>query len=94
MSDNVVYLHRRPREIAQYMRVGFQEHSRCEHLLSANKLSVRRYVIEAANFERQAGLVQMLKDKRTGPVEFAKEASVRIGGRRPGPTDLEGTQHE
>ncbi len=25
MSDNVVYLHRRPREIARYMRVGFHE---------------------------------------------------------------------
>ena len=29
--------------------------------------------------------------ERTGPVEFAKEASVRIGGRGTGPADLEGT---
>lgn len=81
MSENVVYLHGHPREIAQYMRVGFLEHRQCEHLLAANKLGVRRYVIEAANFERQAGLVQTLKDKRAEIVLDTNAAELSVIGR-------------
>ena len=84
MPDNVVYLHGRPREIAQYMRVGFLEHRRCEHLLSANKLDVRRYVIDAANLERQAGLVQMLRDERSEIVLDTNAAELSVAGRSSG----------
>ena len=33
MTDNVIYLHGKPREIAQITRVGFREHGMCEQLL-------------------------------------------------------------
>jgi hypothetical protein len=48
MSDNLIYLHGKPREIAQVTRVGFREHGLCEQLLSANKLASRRFVLGTA----------------------------------------------
>lgn len=63
MTDNVHYLTKRPRKIAQFMRVGFFEHRQIEQLLSAGKLPVKRFVIEAANYERQGGLVRTLRDE-------------------------------
>lgn len=48
MNDNVFYLHGKPREIAQFTRVGFREHGLCEQLVSANKLASRRFVLDAA----------------------------------------------
>lgn len=81
MPDNVVYLHGRSREIAQYMRVGFHENRRCEHLLSANKLDVKRFVIEAANFKRQADLVQMLRDGGKEIVLDTNAAELSVVGR-------------
>lgn len=80
MSDNVVYLNK-PREIAQFMRVGFLEHVRCEHLLSAGKLSARRFVIEAANFERQAALIRSLKDENAEIVLDTNAAELSTKGR-------------
>ena len=65
MSDNVVYLHGRPREVAQAVRIGFFDHRQAEHLWSANKLTARRFVIEAANVERQAGLFANAEGMRT-----------------------------
>ena len=63
MTDNVIYLHGKPREIAQITRVGFREHGMCEQLLSANKLTSRRFVIDAATegTRRHKSLVRSLK---------------------------------
>ena len=80
MTDNVVYL-QKPREIAQFMRVGFLEHRRCEHLLSAGKLPMRRFVIEAANFERQGSLVRSLKDEGAEIVLDTNAAELSTRGR-------------
>jgi hypothetical protein len=48
MTDNAVYLHGKPRKIAQVTRVGFREHGLCEQLLSSNKLASRRFVLDAS----------------------------------------------
>lgn len=63
MTSNVHYLHGRPRQIAQYTRVGYSEHRLIEQLLSAGKLPVNRFVIEAANYDRQSGLIRHLRDE-------------------------------
>lgn len=81
MNDNIHYLYDRPREIAHYVRVGFREHRRCEHLLSAGKLPVQRFVIEAGNFERQAGLVRSLLDENAEIVLDTNAAELSVKGR-------------
>ena len=61
MTGKVIYLHGKPREIAQVTRVGFREHGPCEQLLSANKLAGRRFVLEAAT----AGMREFFDVTRT-----------------------------
>lgn len=67
MSNNVVYLHGKPREIALTTRVGFSEYRLCEQLLSANKLTSQRFVLEAAtaNTPRHKSLLRSLKDSKS-----------------------------
>lgn len=81
MTDNIVYLYDRPREVAQVTRIGFFEHRQCEHLLSANKLAFRRFAVEAANIERQAGLLRTLRDARAEVVLDTNAAELSVPGR-------------
>lgn len=82
MTDNVVYLHGRPRGVAQITRIGYFEHRQCEHLLSANKLAPRRFVIEAANaVDRQAGLLGTLRDADAEIVLDTNAAELSVPGR-------------
>ena len=80
---NVVYLHGKPREIAQATRVGFREHSLCEQLLSANKLTSHRFVLEAATegTRRHKSLVRSLKDRRAEVVLDTNCAELSVPGR-------------
>lgn len=84
MTDNVHYLHGKPREIAQFTRVGFSEHRQTEHLLSAGKLPVSRFVIEAANYERQSSLIRTLRDENTEIVLDTNVAELSTKGRYSG----------
>lgn len=83
MAGNVVYLHGKPREIAQVTRVGFREHGLCEQLLSANKLTSRRFVLEAATegTRRQKSLVRLLKDRQAEIVLDTNCAELSVPGR-------------
>ncbi len=81
MADNVVYLHGKPREVAQVTRVGFSEHRLCEQLLSANKLASRRYVVEAAFLQRQRSLLRTLKDSKVEVVLDTNCAELSVPGR-------------
>lgn len=86
MADNVIYLHGKPREIAQVTRVGFREHGLCEQLLSANKLTSRRFVIDAAleSSRRQKTLVRSLKDRQAEIVLDTNCAELSVPGRYSG----------
>lgn len=83
MTDNVIYLHGKPREIAQVTRVGFREHGPCEQLLSANKLSSRRFVLEAATAatHRHKSLVRSLKDRKAEIVLDTNCAELSVPGK-------------
>ena len=82
MFGKVVYLHGRPpREIAQIVRIGFFDHRQAEHLWSANKLTARRFVVEAANVERQASLIRTLKDAGAEIVLDTNVAELSVRGR-------------
>ena len=83
MADNVVYLHGKPREIAQSTRVGFREHGLCEQLLSANKLRSRRFVLEAATegTRRHKSLMRSLKDRKAEIVLDTNCAELSVAGR-------------
>ena len=81
MLDNVHYLRGRPRQIAHVMRVGFLEHRRVEQLLSSGKLSTRRFAIEAANFERQRGLLRMLRDEQAEIILDTNAAELSVLGK-------------
>jgi hypothetical protein len=83
MNDNVFYLHGKPREIAQFTRVGFREHGLCEQLLSANKLSSRRFVLDAATegTRRHKSLVRSLKDRRAEIILDTDCAELSVTGR-------------
>ncbi len=85
MVGNVVYLHDRPpREVAQTVRVGFFDHRQAEHLWSANKLSARRFVFEAANVERQEGFLRTLRDADVELVLDTNIAEFSVRGRYSG----------
>ena len=83
MADNVVYLHGRPKEIAHTVRVGFREHGLCEQLLSANKLSTLRFVLDAATegTRRHKHLVRSLKDRKAELVLDTNCAELSVPGR-------------
>jgi len=81
VSDNVYYLHGRPREIAQFTRVGFSEHRRIEYLLSTGKMPVSRFVIEAANFDGQSSLIHTLRDENAEIVIDTNVAELSVKGR-------------
>lgn len=83
MTDNVIFLHGRPQEIAQVTRVGFREHGLCEQLLSANKLMSRRFVIDVATegTRRHKSLVRSLKDRRVEIVLDTNCAELSVPGR-------------
>jgi hypothetical protein len=83
MADNVIYLHRKPKEIAQATRVGFREHGLCEQLLSANKLTSRRFVLEAATegTRRHKNLVRSLKDRQAEVILDTNCAELSVSGR-------------
>lgn len=82
MSDNVVYLHgRRPRKVAQAVRIGFFDHRQAEHLWSANKLNARRFIIEAANVQRQAGFLRTLLDANAESILDTNVAELSVSGR-------------
>lgn len=84
MGDNIVYLHGqppRPREIAHAVRIGFSEHNQAEHLIGSNKLSARRFVIEAANAERHKNLLQTLRDLGAEMVLDTNVAELSVPGR-------------
>lgn len=82
MSDKVVYLHdRRPHDVAQVVRIGFFDHRRAEHLWSANELTARRFVIEAANVQRQAGLLRTLRDAGAEIALDTNVAELSVKGR-------------
>jgi hypothetical protein len=83
MSDNVVYLHGKPKEIAQVTRVGFREHGLCEHLLSANKLTSNRFVLDAATegTRRHKSLVRSLKDRKAEIILDTNCAELSVVGR-------------
>lgn len=83
MADNVVYLHGKPKEIAQTTRVGFREHGLCEQLLSSNKLTSRRFVVEAATegTRRHKSLIRSLRDRQAEIIFDTNCAELSVPGR-------------
>ena len=81
MNNNIHYLHGRPREIANFTRVGFSEHRQVEHLLSAGVMPASRFVIEAANFKRQTSLIRTLRDEKAEIILDSNVAELSAKGR-------------
>lgn len=84
MIGNIHYLHGRPREIANFTRVGFSEHRQVEHLLSAGVMPPSRFVIDAANFKRQTSLIRTLRDEKAEIVLDSNVAELSTKGRYSG----------
>ena len=62
MSGNIHYLHPRPPQISQFLRVGSTGHRKLEHLLGGGKLPPTRFVIDAASYDKQIDLIRALKE--------------------------------
>ena len=62
MSENIHYLHPRPPQISQFLRVGSTGHRKLEHLLGGGKLPPTRFVIDAASYDKQIDLIRALKE--------------------------------
>ncbi len=84
MTDNVYYLHGRPREIAQSTRVGYSDYRQTEYLLSIGKLPASRFVIEAANYGSQPSLIHTLRDVNAEIVLDTNVAELSTMGRYSG----------
>src|SRR3546814_15227965 len=80
MTDNIIYLHGKPTEIAQTTRVGFREQRLCEQLLSANKLSSRRFVLDAGTdgTRRQQSLMRSIKERQAAIILETNCAEVNV----------------
>jgi hypothetical protein len=70
-----------PSKIAQAVRIGFSEHLQAEHLIGSNKLTARRFVIEAAHAARHAHLLQTLRDAGAEIVLDTNVAELSVPGR-------------
>ena len=81
MADNIIYLQPPPPEVAHFIRVGFNDHRRCEHLLTTGKMRATRYVMEAGSFERQASLVSNLIDRGAEIVLDTQAAELSAPGK-------------
>lgn len=84
MDDNIHYLHGRPPSIAYYTRVGFNDHCQIEQLISAGKMTNRRFVIEAGNFKRQKNLLRTLRDENAEIVLDTNAAELSVAGKYSG----------
>lgn len=80
MTNNLYYLHGKPRKIAQFTRVEFSEHRQVEYLLSAGKRPVNRFVIEAANYMHQSSPIHALRDENTEIVLDTNIAALSTKG--------------
>lgn len=60
MSDKVVFLHPPAPPLGHYLRVGSSGHRQLETLLSANRVSIERFVLEATRMERKRDLLAAL----------------------------------
>lgn len=84
MTSNVVRLFDpppQPRQIAQSVRIGFSEHLLAHRLIGSNKLTARRFVIEAAYAARHADLLQTLRDAGAEIVLDTNVAELSVPGR-------------
>lgn len=90
MTSNVVYLHGKPRQIAQVTRVGFREHGLCDQLLSANKLQTRTFIIDASTegSRRHKSLMRSLKDMGAEVILDTNCAELSVPGRHSGSAKL------
>ena len=84
MSSNVVHLFDpppQPSQIAQSVRIGFSEHLLADRLIGSNKLTARRFVVEAAYAARHADLLQTLRDADAEIVLDTNVAELSVPGR-------------
>ncbi len=81
MDENILYLHGKPPAIAYYTRVGFNDHCQIEQLISAGKMTGRRFVLEAGNFERQSELIRTLRDENAEIVLDTNAAELSVPGK-------------
>ncbi len=63
---NIVYLHQHHEPVAHFLRVGTSSHRLLEQLLLAGRLPLRRLVVEAGAFTRQADLISTLLLRHSG----------------------------
>src|SRR4051794_4180719 len=75
MASNIVYLHKEPQFIAEFLRIGSSSHRLLEQLLLAGRLPVRRLVLEAGAFARQKDLFSSLLLQQSGR-ELVLDTSV------------------
>ena len=81
MSDNVVYLAKPPSRIAEFVRVGYDRHVQCEHLISAGKIEGNRFVFDACNLDRHGALVADLLASGSEVVLDTNAAELSAPGR-------------
>lgn len=81
MSENVVYLHAPPPPLVHYLRVGTSGHRQLETLLSAGRVSVDRFIIEAGAMSRQHDLVSALRERRSELILDTNVAELSAKGR-------------
>ena len=81
MSGNVHYLHPRPKSIAQFLRVGSTGHRQLEHLLYTGKLTPKRFVVDAASYDKQVDLIKALQEAGAEIVLDTNAAELSTIGR-------------
>lgn len=63
MNQNVVYLHGQSEPVGHFLRIGGSGHRQLELLANSGKLSIDRFVVDAAAVSRQTELLALLAER-------------------------------
>ena len=75
------YLHRKPRPIEQFTRIGYNEHRQLETLHASGRLPIERAVFEAAHLPRQLDILNTLRASRVEIILDTNMAETAEPGR-------------
>ncbi len=79
--SNIVHLHRRPRQIAHYLRIGFREHVLADRMRAENRITQLGLIFDACYVEAKGDLIQDLRSEGRQLILDTNVAEQSVPGR-------------
>ena len=78
---NIVHLHKQPRRIAHYLRIGYREHVLGDRMRAEGRLSQVGFVFDACYVDAQSDLISDLREERRELILDTNIAEQSVAGR-------------